>query len=1202
MWHRVIRSRQRRTAAQTAFFSRSFLIAMVGAVVGAVAFSPTPSWAQEPATHQESKPTKATAPASTAEMAAALARFNRGSALMEQYEYGEAAKAFAKVLETMPDWTAARFNFGLANLNQDTAASSDAAVKSFQAVLAADPGNLHTLFCLGMYYQHKGDNERAMVYFARVHWADPDEPYVAFKYGEALLSNGRTDEGIKVMEKVIAIDPGFMSAIYRLALLYRRSAGIDKAKLLLKRFQALSTAEVAGGAFAVQKVYGTVGKYYQVLGADNHPLVRKPASSKHRILFAPDVEPFDQTTHAWRWHESSIGLPGIAVADVDHDGDLDLFISATREDGGGAIWHNDGAGKFTIATPIDKRVISAAFGDIDNDGDDDLWLGCAGPDFLLENNGKGEFSQGTFAPDADRPDARGQDASGDGTLTSLARLVDIDSDGDLDLLAFRLAAGAVPATTTATPATSSIFNNNRDGTFVDVAEKLGLQLGDTPVAAVICDDLDNDRDLDLLVFPVGNRKPIIWENNRMSAFRLRDPATAGLTCSNVISATTGDPDKDGDRDLLVFTKDATTLYENVGRFRFRLHQQFARRHGSLRATGGQFVDIDNDGDLDLVLSDGQRRDGTRGPALLVNQWPQRELVDLNQIDPGNLLAAIDTHGPASCVAADFTGNGRCDLLVAACGQKPMLIKNITSGGHWIELDLRGRIGRDKMTRSNSSAIGTRVEVKTGAVFQQSIVGGVSGPVAALPLRVHAGLGDYPKVDWLRIIWPDAVLQAETELAGDRVTPVIEVSRKTSSCPYLFAWDGDRFRFVSDFGGVGGLGYLVAPGTYAVPDPTEYVPVNNLQPRDGCYVLNALTPLEEVTYFDEAKLIAIDHPTGTQVLPNEMMAINAQPPEFEIFCIRTPIEPQLVRDDRGIDVTNKVARVDRRYAGATQRDTRFAGFAEPHFVELDFGDRLKKVQADDRLVLVAYGWVEYGYSSTNYAAAQAGLRTEAPSIEVLRDGNWVRVFDEVGYPAGTQHVMTLDVTGKIRPTDQMIRITSNMEIYWDRLFLAVHHNDEPLRLKEVAASSAHLQYFGFPREYSPDGRHPNLSDYENVDRGITWKLMAGAFTRYGKVTELIHHADDCFVIMGRGEQLTLKFPVAAFGPVPDGYRRSFILKTDSFCKDMDLYTAFPDTVEPLPFHAMSGYPYGPNEHYPDDAKHARYRRQYNTRHVRVQAGR
>jgi hypothetical protein len=194
------------------------------------------------------------------------------------------------------------------------------------------------------------------------------------------------------------------------------------------------------------------------------------------------------------------------------------------------------------------------------------------------------------------------------------------------------------------------------------------------------------------------------------------------------------------------------------------------------------------------------------------------------------------------------------------------------------------------------------------------------------------------------------------------------------------------------------------------------------------------------------------------------------------------------------------------------------------------------------------------------------------------------------------MMTLDVSGKIRAADRKIRITSNMELYWDRIFLAVPRDDLAVSTSEVAAGSADLHYLGYPRQFSPDGRHPNLYDYSNIDRNDAWKLMSGHYTRFGEVRELLEEADDCFVIMGRGEELTLRFAARAFGPVPEGCRRSFILKTDSYCKDMDLYTAHPDTVEPLPFHGMSGYPYRGDERYPDNEKTVEYRRNYNTRRV------
>jgi len=1119
-----------------------------------------------------------------------LAEFNRGAALMEQYKYVDAAKAFENVVKSSPGWTAARFNLGLAYFNMHGAAGAKrnltTARDTFLKVLEFDPEHVHSLFCLGLYHQHIGENEEAVEYFREAYKRDADDPFVAYKYAVTLIGIGNNEEGTKVLERVVELDPGFISGIYRLAMQYNRLRQRDKAVKLLRRFQALKKTEVTGGSFTVGKTYGTIGKYYTVLGADNRPMRKIPAEPAARIAFSPRPKSLGSlATASWKWSDGTVDLPGIASADVDDDGDLDLCLTGMGEDGETAIWINDGKGGFRAKQTLAQGGVSPCFGDVDNDGDVDLWLGRVGADLFFENDGEGNFK-----------DAELEAVAGPAVLTSTARLADFDSDGDLDLLAFRAAKGDVPAASRAA-APGSIFNNNRDGTYVDVAEALGLAMPEAAVSAVVYDDFDNDKDLDLIVFPADG-KPIAWVNDRSGQFHLLDADATGLASTGVVGAITGDPDKDGDRDLLVFTGDSVTLHVNQGLFRFKTDEAFAAKFGPLGGTGGQFADMDNDGDLDLLIADAHR-DGKRGPALLINDWPNKGFLDAEKVDPGNLFAGIRFSGNAGCVAADFTGNGKCDVLLVPVGKKPMLIENTTAGGNWIALDLRGIRGKEKKTRSNNSAIGARVEIKTGNVFQQYVVGVGCGPTAMPPLRVHAGLGRHTKVDWLRVIWPDAVLQAELELPGNRVVPVTELSRKTSSCPYLFVWDGERFKFVADFGGVGGLGYLVEPGVYAPPDPTEYLRLPPMKPKDGDYVLQALTPLEEVTYFDEAKLIAVDHPKGTEVYPNEMMAINAKPPKFEVFCYDKAIGPVRAVDHRGKDVTRELRELDRTYAGPTELDHRFIGIAKPHFVELDFGDRLKNISPDKRLVMFLQGWVEYGYSSTAYAAVQAGVRTEAPTIHVFRDGRWVELFREVGYPAGVRHTMTLEVTGKILPSDRRIRISGNMELYWDRIFLAGHLGDAKLKLTEASAGEADLHFRGYPREYSPDGRHPNLCDYDNMDRAVSWKLMSGNYTRYGGVKELLDKADDCFVIMGRGEEITLRFPAAKFPPVPEGYERTLMLKTDSFCKDMDLYTAHPDTVEPLPFHGMSGYPYGTDESYPDTPTTREYRRRYNTREVRAE---
>ncbi len=237
------------------------------------------------------------------------------------------------------------------------------------------------------------------------------------------------------------------------------------------------------------------------------------------------------------------------------------------------------------------------------------------------------------------------------------------------------------------------------------------------------------------------------------------------------------------------------------------------------------------------------------------------------------------------------------------------------------------------------------------------------------------------------------------MAGNQVLTLPEVCRRTSSCPHLFAWDGHGYAFVSDFGGVGGLGYRTGPSSFARPDPTEYVTLPGLAVRDGDYVLQVVEPLEEVVYLDELKLIAVDHPRGTQVQPREMAAVAADPPLFELYCFSQVVAPVRAVNDCGQDVTAALEKTDRVYASPALRDSRFTGFAREHFVELDFGDRLGGLPPCVHPVLLLDGWVEYSTSTSNFAASQAGLRLKAPSVQVLRGGRWVELRTRSATPRG-----------------------------------------------------------------------------------------------------------------------------------------------------------------------------------------------------------
>jgi hypothetical protein len=453
---------------------------------------------------------------------------------------------------------------------------------------------------------------------------------------------------------------------------------------------------------------------------------------------------------------------------------------------------------------------------------------------------------------------------------------------------------------------------------------------------------------------------------------------------------------------------------------------------------------------------------------------------------------------------------------------------------------------------------------------------------------------------VRIVWPDSVLQSERGLAALELHRIQEKERKPSSCPILFAWTGESFQFVADFLGVGGLGYLEGKDAYSKPDPTEYVLLPPLEPRDGSYVLQVLEPLEECTYLDELQLTAVDHPADVTVLPDEMFAVRGPVPGFRLLAFREPALPGAAVDSTGRDVTREVSAVDRVYANTLRRDPRFPGLArESHWIELDFGGRLdrllEKGGAGARPYLFLHGFIEYGYSTSNFAAWQARAAFRAPTVSVERGGRRVPLREEWGFPAGYPRHMSVDLTGLLEKGDRRLRVETNMEILWDQAFVA-DAASASVTAVDLSLDRAELSRVGFPAEESPDGSVPPVYVWRGFKQESPYKPFPGAFTRYGDVRELLAAADDRHAILGPGDGLKVEVRKDRLPPLAPGMRRTFLARTVGYCKDMDPYTAHPGGVEPLPFRAMSGYPYGADESYPRTPGTESYLREWNTRVV------
>ncbi len=153
----------------------------------------------------------------------------------------------------------------------------------------------------------------------------------------------------------------------------------------------------------------------------------------------------------------------------------------------------------------------------------------------------------------------------------------------------------------------------------------------------------------------------------------------------------------------------------------------------------------------------------------------------------------------------------------------------------------------------------------------------------------------------------------------------------------------------------------------------------------------------------------------------------------------------------------------------------------------------------------------------------------------------------------------------------------------------------MRETRVPVASAEVRFRGFSESrIHPERKQPEEFFYAAPSPVSYWNPTPGHYTRYGDVRELLESVDDRYVIMGSGDEIRLRFNAAGLPPVRNGWRRDFILKVDGWAKDRDANTAFSQSVEPLPFHAMTQYPYAAGEHYPSDVIHRKYLEQYNTR--------
>jgi hypothetical protein len=318
----------------------------------------------------------------------------------------------------------------------------------------------------------------------------------------------------------------------------------------------------------------------------------------------------------------------------------------------------------------------------------------------------------------------------------------------------------------------------------------------------------------------------------------------------------------------------------------------------------------------------------------------------------------------------------------------------------------------------------------------------------------------------------------------------------------------------------------------------------------------------------------------------------------------PRPPLAAVDGHGADVMPELRAHDYRYV-ADLTPLQYQGLTEPHEIVLDLDQHAGRPGS----LLVLRGWIFPSDASINVALSQQhAVRAESPVLEVKdARGRWVSRGD-IGFPAGKDKTMVIDIAGIFPSADHHVRLRTNLEIYWDQVLVADELNGggrsgqkANAAVATLTPSSGDLHFRGFSRMYRRGGRDgPHWFDYDSVTKESPWRPITGAATRFGDVRPLLDQSDDRYVIMVPGDEVTVEFAAPAAGP-PRGWRRDFFLYSDGWIKDSDLNTAHGTTIEPLPYHAITSYPYAPGDSYPADSARQRYNRDYNTRIIRKNPG-
>lgn len=1006
------------------------------------------------------------------------------------------------------------------------------AVDEFKKALDMVPDSARERVNYGIALLHAGKTAEGIAELEKAQKQDPKIPHTWFNLGIAYKKDSKYEQAIAEFEGMLKLVPNEPISHYNLGVLYKLNGKTDEA---LKEFELSSklNSRLAGPHFQLYNAYRTLNRAED---ATREQQVFQDIKKQQAGAAVPeDLE--------WSFYSEVYDITDPANA-TETEPAKPVKLNARK-----------------LGDGFDAATAGLVTADVDGDGNPEIIAWSSSGVKVFKNGSAGALECGL---------------GGVKDVISISP-GDFNNDGLADLAILTKSGAELWA--------------NRKGKF----EKLNVVIPEGAYNKAVWIDYDHDYDLDL--FLLGDKSALLRNNGTAGFSDVSNsfPFVAGRAVDGAMFDVT--PDTDGMDLVVVYSDRPGVLYVD------KLGGRYEAQDLNLIPAGAKSVaaaDLNNDGATDLIVGTAastmpifNRRGsfdkgdplGAASAGVAIVDLENRGIGDVavggsvfrNQ-GLGKFLETKSAIADAAVLAAvDFDGDGRNDLAEVGRDGSLVFLRNETETSNgWLRAGLLG-------VKNLKLAYGAKIEIKAGAHYQKRTYFGQ-------PLVF--GMRGYKEAETVRITWPNGLIQNEVHQAAGKAFSYKEAQRLSGSCPMIFTWNGQSFNFLTDVLGVAPLGASSGDGSYFPVDHDEYVqvPGEAMVPRNGKYEVRISEELREVSYLDRIQLIAVDHPASASIYTNDKF--KSPPfPDFRLFGVTKPIHPKSARDDDGKDVLPQLLKRDKKYPDSFSRT--YTGVASIHRLDLDFGS----AAAANRSVLILNGWVDWADGSTFLAASQeskAGLIM--PYLQVRNaKGEWQTVIEDMGIPAGKPKTISVDLTGKFLSASREVRIVTNLCVYWDEIFLSEDTGSPETVQTPVDAEYADLHFRGFSKPViHPERRQPENFLYDEVSAVSTWNPTSGNYTRYGDVRPLLSAIDDEMVIMGAGDELNLKFDAKNLPVLRPGWKRDFLLLVDGWAKDADANTAFAKTVEPLPFHGMSAYPYPATEQFPGDAAHREYREKYNVR--------